>query len=263
LCADLESARKELEVSGVITESAPGGLPGLRWLGGPAPWSTPAWERGLIIVQDLAAQLAAPLLAPAPGETVIDLCAAPGGKTGHLWELMQGRGRLIACEIDPERRKPLRENLDRLYGSHGIEIPDFKNLDELLKLLRSNLCDKLLIDAPCQALGLIRRHPEIRWDQRLRAQDAMVVTQKSLLAAGARLVRRGGSLLWVTCSPTRAENEKLINAFLAENSEWDVGKISAPAELMPGLMANEFTWRTRPDIFPWDAFAFTMLRRKS
>ncbi len=259
----IEASREELNAAGVITETAPAGLPALRWLDGPPPWKTPAWERGCLIVQDLAAQLAAPLLAPAPGETVIDLCAAPGGKTGHLWEMMQGRGRLVACEIDPERRKLLRENLTRLYGPHGIEIPDFNNMNDILTNLDADACDKLLIDAPCQALGLIRRHPEIRWDNRLRTQDAMVASQRSLLVFGARLVRPGGSLLWVTCSPMRAENEELIAAFLAKHSDWQIAQINIPAAFSSPLVVHEGTVRTRPDALAWDAFAYTLLLRKS
>ena len=162
--------------------------------------------------------LAARLLDPTPGSRAVDFCAAPGGKTGHLWERMQGQGTLIALEINPARRREMREALERLYGrDHGIQIPD---QDGAAERLDAQSFDRVLVDAPCQALGLIRRHPETRWDERLRFQGAMQKTQHQILESAARLTRPGGRLLWVTCSPTAAENEEIIGGFLKTHPDW-------------------------------------------
>jgi 16S rRNA (cytosine967-C5)-methyltransferase len=213
-------------------------------------------------VQDLAAQLAGWLLAPEPGEAVADLCAAPGGKTGHLWELMGGRGRLMAWERDPVRRRVLMQNVERLHGAeHGIDLPQGEGEGPLGDAAAAGSFDAVLLDAPCQALGLIRRHPEARWDDRLQERGAVLTTQRGLLTAGARLVRPGGRLLWVTCSPTRAENEDQVALFLAGHPEWDTERGVVPTGLDTLVQWTGDTLRTRPDAAPWDGFAYTLLRR--
>ncbi|MFO7898747.1 MAG: hypothetical protein R6V58_06765 [Planctomycetota bacterium] len=164
--------------------------------------------------------LAARLLDPSAGAIAADLCAAPGGKTGHLWELMGGRGKLWAAEVEPARRPMLEQALRRLHGSD----PSIRILDRIDPAAADAAarCDRVLIDAPCQALGLIGRHPEIRWDRRLDRRDPVTRTQRRLLDIGARWVRPGGRLLWATCSPTRMENEELVEGWLADNFGWQL-----------------------------------------
>ncbi len=249
-----------LEADGVQTE--PGPLPeSLRWTGGEGrPWRSAAWSRGELTVQDLAAMLAARLLEPLEGLTVADLCAAPGGKTGHLYELMGGGGRLLAAEIDPARRPLLKESIDRLYPpGHGIEL-----LDSLAPAAAA--CDRVLIDAPCQALGLIGRHPEIRWDGRLRHQNQMQITQRSILERGAAWVRPGGRLLWVTCSPTRVENEGVVGGFLADRPAWRLVDLAPQVERLgvADWVQLDGGWaRTRPDRAPCDGFAYGLLEHRA
>jgi 16S rRNA (cytosine967-C5)-methyltransferase len=191
----------------------------------------------------------------------VDFCAAPGGKTGHLWELMRGQGRLVAHEVNAARRKELRENLERLYGKdHRIEIPEG---EASAAALATETFDRVLVDAPCQALGLVRRHPEIRWDERLRAQGAMQATQRAVLDAATRLVRPGGRLLWVTCSPTAAENEETVIPWLREHKEWWIlnpVKILEPA-WRNWVQVDKGVARTRPDQMDCDGFAMILLER--
>lgn len=253
-----ECAAEEVEV--VADGEAP--AEALRWTGnGGLPWSSAPWGRGELTVQDVGAILAARLLAPAPGERVIDFCAAPGGKTGHMWELMQGRGELSALEVNPARRRELRLALVRLYGpDHGIQVPDD---DRAAEGLAAGAYDRVLVDAPCQALGLVRRHPEIRWDDRLRRQAEMQAIQGQVLRGAARLVRPGGRLLWVTCSPTAAENEGIIEPFMRESQDW---WIIDPASLLPEnwrgwTQAANGVLRTRPDRMDCDGFAMILLER--
>lgn len=258
-----EKLMAELAAAGVETAPYPSAPPeALLWSGSSAlPWSADPWRRGELTVQDAGAMLAARLLAPEPGQAVADCCAAPGGKTGHLWELMRGRGRLVALEVSPERRRELCQAMTRLYGErHAIEIPDDNRL-------QAQSFDRVLVDAPCQALGLIKRHPEIRWDGRLRQQAAMCATQAQVLESAARLVRPGGRLLWVTCSPTAAENEALVRPWLAAHPEW---RALDPRPALPPQWADWTHWsdapgalRTRPDRLDCDAFAMILLERAS
>lgn len=255
-----EQLAAELAAEAVEAAPHPGAPPeALLWTAGSAlPWATAPWRRGELTVQDAGAMLAAHILAPEPGMAVLDFCAAPGGKTGHLWELMQGRGRLVAHEISPERRHELRRTLVRLYGEgHAIEILDAAPAEP-------QSFDRVLIDAPCQALGLIKRHPEIRWDGRLRHQGAMRATQGQVLEAAARLVRPRGRLLWVTCSPTTAENEGIVAPFLSSNPGWS---LIDPRPWLPASAAAWTDWngsalRTRPDRHDCDGFAMILLQNQ-
>lgn len=258
--------------------AAPGPLPeSLRWTGEDAqPWKTEAWGRGELTVQDLGAMLAARLLDPAPASRVADLCAAPGGKTGHLWERMGGRGRLVAAEIDPERRKVLNESLERLYGVGRVcdpthaesRVADPTYRIEIIGDLAAGdgSFDRVLVDAPCQALGLIARHPEIRWDERLRRREPLVRTQRALLDRAATWVAPGGRLLWATCSPTRAENEEILAPWLAGHSGW---RMVDPRSILERIGVIEWTridsgWmRTRPDKIACDGFAYGLIERAS
>jgi 16S rRNA (cytosine967-C5)-methyltransferase len=226
------------------------------------PWATQAWRDGQCTVQDIGAMLAACLLDPQPGMAVLDACAAPGGKTGHLYELMEGKGRLVASEVQPDRRQELRRTLGRLYGpAHTIEVPEINNLASLDP---AESFDRVLVDAPCQAIGLIRRHPEIRWDGRLKRQAAMVKTQRQVLDDSSRLVKPGGRLLWVTCSPTRAENEVLIKDWLKVNDSWEQLNIMdlTPASWQPFVQSEGLILRTRPDLLACDGFAMCLLGRE-
>ncbi|MCE5229107.1 hypothetical protein LLG95_05875 [bacterium] len=245
--------------------AAQGLLPeALRWTDEDSqPWKTEPWARGELTVQDLGAMLAARLLEPSPGSRVADLCAAPGGKTGHLWELMGGQGRLVAAEIDPQRRRVLAESLERLYGSR-LEEPTYH-----IEIIGDpaggdGTVDRVLVDAPCQALGLIARHPEIRWDDRLSHRDPVLRTQRELLETASKWVAPGGRLLWATCSPTKAENEGIVKPWLAGHPDW---RLIDPKPILEHLGATDWTQvddgfiRTRPDKAACDGFAYVLLER--
>lgn len=223
-----------------------------------APWNSNAWKRGELTVQDLGAHLAVRLLDPKPGETVIDWCAAPGGKTGQIWEAMGGEGRLLAHEINEQRMIVLRETLARLYGEdHGIELFSAAQTQQLPQ------ADAVLIDAPCMGLGLIRRHPEIRWDRRLERREEMQKLQLSILNEAASRVRPGGRLVWVTCSPTQWENEDVILGSEILQNEFE---FRSPLEFIPEwshewVQLSENILRTRPDKAPVDGFAMALLTK--
>lgn len=171
----------------------------------------PDFPKGDISVQDQSAQLAATLLAPKPGERLLDACAAPGGKTGHLLELVDGQASLVALEIDPERANRIRENLQRLRYRAEVTIGDAAKPDTWWD---GKPFDRILLDAPCSATGVIRRHPDIKHLRQPDDVDRLVQTQASLLDALWPLLRQGGKLLYATCSILRRENDQQIKNFL-------------------------------------------------
>jgi len=190
------------------------------WVGEQAPGffavegaPDPEWiEKGLIYVQDPATALACRLLDPAPGETVLDACAAPGGKTALLAALMENRGSIVATDSSATRLEQLSGNLDRL----GVAIADVRRLDwdranpdEFDALPRF---DAVLLDVPCSNTGVMRRRIDVRW--RLQPDDFRrhAELQSRLLAAASRVLKPGGRLVYSTCSIDREENEDVIAA---------------------------------------------------
>lgn len=238
----------------------------LRWIpGGRAPWTTQCWERGELTVQDTGAMLAAHLLNPAEGEAVLDWCAAPGGKTGHLWELMGGAGRLTAVERNGTRRRILEEALERLYGpDHRIEVLSLGQIESSdIALRTSSQYQVILLDVPCLGLGLLGRHPEARWDGRAETIPRVTETQRTILGDAVGHLASGGRLLWATCSPTRLEVEEIILPFIESRPELRLVDLAArvPGWARPWVQIDGGILRTRPDLASVDGFAYAMLER--
>lgn len=170
----------------------------------------PGFAQGDVSVQDLAAQLAAPLLGVQPGERVLDACAAPGGKTAHLLELTDCR--LTALDSDAGRLARVRENLARLGGQAEICHGDAADPQGWWDGRRFH---RILLDAPCSASGIARRHPDVRWLRRRSDLATMARRQSEMLAALWGLLEPGGTLLFATCSVFRAEGEQVVTRFCA------------------------------------------------
>lgn len=167
-----------------------------------------AYRDGWFMVQDQAAQLISLLLAPKPGDLVLDACAAPGGKATHLAELMQDQGAVIALELDASRLVKVRENSRRLNAT--VVSPAQGDAAAYSK----GLYDRILIDAPCSGLGVLRRHPDGRWNKAETTIREHAVVQKAILENCARLLKPGGALVYATCTTEPEENEEVIQAFL-------------------------------------------------
>lgn len=170
-------------------------------------------SHGLCYVQDPSTLLACDLLDPQPGECVLDACAAPGGKTTYLAELMQNTGRLVACDLYESRTSRLRENLDRL----GVTIAEVLLYDAMQggEPLHPESFDRILVDAPCSNTGVLRRRVDVRW--RLTEEDfiRMPNQQRALLRRALSLLKPGGTLVYSTCSLEVEENENLVREFAA------------------------------------------------
>jgi len=221
-----------------------------------------AFVAGRCSVQDAAAQLAAPLLAAAPGMRVLDACAAPGGKTGHLLETVPGLGQLVAVDIDAQRAQRIRDNLARLGLAADVRVGDAADP----RVIGDVLYDRILLDAPCSGTGVIRRHPDIKWLRRPRELPGLAARQHDLLNALWRRLKPGGRLLYATCSVLRAENTAVVKQFLADTG--DVVDVTESASLAlsglpprpelrgPGLMLL-------PGYAGTDGFYYACLERRS
>ncbi len=175
----------------------------------------PGFEGGSASVQDEAAQLAAGLVAPEAGERILDACAAPGGKTGHLLESAP-QARVLALDSDAGRLQRVRENLTRLGLCAEIAVGD---AGEPGGWWDGEPFDRILLDAPCSGTGVIRRHPDIKLLRRADDIAALVQEQKRLLEALWPLLRPGGMLVYSTCSVLRDENDRQLAAFLASRDD--------------------------------------------
>jgi len=176
----------------------------------------PGFSRGMISVQDAAAQFAAQLLQTRQGMTVLDVCAAPGGKTAHLLESARNQLNLTALDVHPERVKRIHENLQRLQLSAQVLCADALDTDTWWD---GNCYDRILLDAPCSASGVIRRHPDIKLLRQADDIAALADLQKQFLDTIWPLLKPGGLLLYATCSVLRDENDRQVSAFLASTSD--------------------------------------------
>lgn len=217
-----------------------------------------SYKEGQIQVQDEASQLAARLLDPEPGEKILDACAGAGVKASHLAEIMKNQGTITAIDISRQKIKALRENTDRL-GIFIIE-PLVKDLREDPGETFRNAFDGILLDVPCSGLGTLRRNPEIKW--RITPEDLQrhAVVQKRLLACVAGCLRRGGRLVYSTCSVMPEENEAVITDFLSRHGGFRC--IRPPALIPPSMVTEQGFFKTRPDRHGTDGFFGAVLERK-
>ena len=180
-----------------------------------------AYKNGLFHVQDISSQRCCEALAPEPGETVIDLCAAPGGKTFTIAELMNNKGTVWSCDLYNSRVSLIKQGAERL----GLDIiqartGDASEYDEALPQ-----ADRVLCDVPCSGLGVIRRKPEIRYKRKDDLKDLPDI-QKKILDNAKRYVKPGGRLVYSTCTLNRTENEDIVEAFAAGNTDFILREIN-------------------------------------
>ncbi len=172
-------------------------------------FQTRAYRDGLFSIQGPGAAKVVPLLDPRPGETILDLCSAPGGKTTAIAERMKNRGFILATDIYPPRLKTLKQN------SHRLGITCISPLAADARHLALNrLFDRVLLDAPCSALGILSHHPDLRWHRRASDIYALAQLQRALLTRAANLVRPGGILVYSTCTLEPEENERVVESLL-------------------------------------------------
>ena len=229
---------KRLESEGMVAEAHPYAAAALRLAPAVDVSRLPGFNEGLVSVQDAAAQLAAPLLDVKDGERVLDLCAAPGGKTCHILETTPNID-MIAVELEPLRMRRVQQNLERLGLNASLVVGDATDAGSWWD---RRPFDRILVDAPCSASGVIRRHPDIKSLRQPDDLDSLAEIQRQILQQAWRMLRPGGLLLYVTCSVFRRENQQQIETLLsttaaAGESELDVVwglACSHGRQLLPG-----------------------------
>lgn len=186
--------------------------------------SLPGFAEGHVSVQDLAAQLAIPLLHAQAGERILDACSAPGGKLAHLLENKNSLQDVVAIELEAHRFKKLQGTLERLQLEATLIQADARATDTWWD---NQAFDRILIDAPCSASGVIRRHPDIKYLRTAEAVQNIILLQTEILDALWPLLKKGGKLLYITCSIIKAENDEQIAAFTDKHN--DANPIPIPA----------------------------------
>ncbi|MDJ0598000.1 MAG: 16S rRNA (cytosine(967)-C(5))-methyltransferase [Crocosphaera sp.] len=178
----------------------------------------PGFSQGHWTVQDSSGQLVSYLLDPQPGQTIIDACAAPGGKTTHIAELMQDQGTIFACDRTSSRLKKVQQNAQRLQlKSITLIEGDSRHLTQFI-----NKADGVLVDVPCSGLGTLHRHPDIRWRQTPEKIQQLTSLQQEILTQAAQWVKPQGTLVYATCTLNPPENQQIIEAFLTTHPHWHI-----------------------------------------
>jgi 16S rRNA (cytosine967-C5)-methyltransferase len=211
----------------------------------PVPVSAiPGFREGLASVQDAAAQLAAPLLDAQPGMRVLDACAAPGGKTGHLLEHTPELAELVAADLDDARLALVRENLARMGRSAHCVVADLR---DPAALAGQAPFDRILLDVPCSSTGVIRRHPDIKLLRRGTDIESFAALQLAMLSAAFAHLSPGGRLLYANCSVLPVEGEAVVAAFLGAQPAARIGCTPRGVELPPGIERGPGGLQLLPD----------------
>jgi 16S rRNA (cytosine967-C5)-methyltransferase len=226
----------------------------------------PEFQEGLCTIQDESSQMAALFLAPRPGETVLDLCAAPGGKTTHLAQLMENRGTILAGDSAPRKLALIEETALRL----GIDIITTANLDATKPLTKGAshlkeglLFDRVLVDAPCSGMGVLRRNPDGKWWKTPADIAELAIRQKGILGNSAPLLKDGGTLLYATCSTTREENEEVVADFLSKQPGFVLEDLRDHFPIFAELFTESGCYRSWPHRHGMDGFFAARLRKKA
>jgi 16S rRNA (cytosine967-C5)-methyltransferase len=219
-----------------------------------------AFKDGLFQVQDEAAQLVTLLLNPKPGETVLDACAGLGGKTGHIAQMMNGHGTIIAMDKNKKKLERLKSEMHRL----GISIVTTRthNLNEPFNREDYRNFDRILLDAPCSGLGVLRRNPDAKW--RISELDLLnhQKRQSKFLGNLAALVKPGGVLVYTVCSTEPEENESVIKDFLNKHSEFAI--VKSPDGLtskVRSLITEDGYFKTSTHLHNMDGFFSIHMKR--
>lgn len=216
------------------------------------------FKKGYFTIQDISAGMAVKILCPKPKEIILDACAAPGGKTTYMAEMMNNQGKIIATDIHEHRLNLIKENAKRL----GITIIETKQMD-------STICqkeyiekfDKILLDVPCLGIGVIKRKPDIKWQRKPQDVQEITAIQKRILAIASNYLKTGGELVYSTCSILKEENEDIINNFLQENQNFEIIKIKTPLGIFEKFKTKEGYLTIKPTKSN-DGFFISKLRKK-
>ncbi|WP_417900598.1 16S rRNA (cytosine(967)-C(5))-methyltransferase RsmB [Bacillus haimaensis] len=220
-----------------------------------------AFKNGFITIQDESSMLVARTLDVEPGQTVYDSCAAPGGKTTHIAELMKGTGTVISTDLHEHKVKLIKEQADRL-GLSNIEV---KAMDsrKAQEVFQNEMFDKILVDAPCSGFGVIRRKPDLKYTKTMQDVKQLASIQSAILDEVAPLVKKGGTLVYSTCTIDKEENTEVVNAFLENNQDFEIDM--SIKDLVPHKLETyiqDGMLQLLPHYFGTDGFFIVRLKRQ-
>ena len=218
----------------------------------------PLHDGGAYYIQEPSAMLPAPLLHVKPGETVLDLCAAPGGKSTQLAAMMPGHGTLVCNEIVPARAKILSTNLERLGVSNAVVV---SAKPDRLAQQWPQLFDAVLVDAPCSGEGMFRRHPETRTQWTADAPAQCARRQLHILESAAQMLKAGGRLCYSTCTFSEEENEGVIRAFISSHPEFELMRFTVPIGVEKTLHSQHGYIRLYPHIICGEGHFAALLQK--
>ena len=219
-----------------------------------------SFREGFFTIQDESSQLTSLILAPIPGERLLDLCAAPGGKATHLAQLMEDSGVLTACDVAGRKLPLIAQTAARL----GISCITTLALDATRPLapLGGALFPRILLDAPCSGLGVIRRNPEGKWWKKPSDLDTLALGQRAILRNGADRLSSGGLLVYATCSTSEEENEAVIDDFLSQRPDFMLEDVRGLFPQWRDIMTNRGFFRSWPHRHGMDGFFAARLKKR-
>ncbi len=219
-----------------------------------------AFKQGLFQVQDESSMLVARVLDPKPGELVLDACSAPGGKATHIAQLMDNKGTVLARDIHEHKIKLIEQSAERLgIKSIKTEIHDALIADTEME----NKADRVLLDAPCTGLGIIRRKPDIKWGRESSDTAEITSLQRKMIVTASKSVKPGGVLVYSTCTIVPEENEEIVEQFLNENSAFEMDDITP---IIPEALRNNIKGKGMLQLYTnrdgADGFFISRMRKK-
>lgn len=254
----VEQAIAELEAEG-LTAKQSDVIPECLHLTNGQPARTHAFKEGHITIQDESSMIPANVLNPSPGMRVLDMCAAPGGKTTHLAEIMKNEGSILATDLHPHKLDLIDHNTERL----GLDIIETAPIDgrKAPEFLQAESYDAVLVDAPCSGLGVMRRKPDIKYTKREEDLENLQTIQLALLDAATKVLKIEGKLVYSTCTVDIQENEGTVKAFLATHPEMEAIQLESLPTKLAEKQANGML-QVFPQDFGSDGFFVAAFRKK-
>ena len=256
LNSSLNEVESAFTSANILVRKIPNLPQGLRLISSTGPiHNLPGFDAGWWSIQDSSAQLVAHLLNPSSDSLVIDTCAAPGGKTTHLAELMADKGKIFALDKTSSRLRKLQENAQRLkLKSIQTLVGDSREFSQFY-----HEADYVLLDAPCSGLGTMHRHADARWRQTPTSVQELARLQQELLLNTSKFVKSGGVLVYATCTLHPSENEEVISQFLADNKQWQIEQ--PQGDMFKLLDVSSKGWlKVWPHLQDMDGFFMVRLR---
>jgi 16S rRNA (cytosine967-C5)-methyltransferase len=220
-----------------------------------------AYKNGYITIQDESSMLVAKTLGVSEGETIFDCCAAPGGKTTHIAELLKGTGRVISTDLHEHKIRLIKEQANRL----DLENIEVQALDsrKAQEVFQEEQFDKVLVDAPCSGFGVIRRKPDLKYTKSKQDVNQLAQIQLAILDSVSTLVKKGGTLVYSTCTIDKEENTEVVKVFLESHTDFEIDtniKDLLPVSL--GTFVKDGMLQLLPHYFGTDGFFIVRLKRQ-